>query len=70
MKDKETREPLAKTATNRVFMECLKRGLLTMSYDASFRIQPAMTIDERTIDEAVAILREVFDDMAERGRWK
>jgi 4-aminobutyrate aminotransferase-like enzyme len=70
VKDKKTREPLAKTITQRVFMECLKRGLLTMSYDPSFRIQTAMTIDEKTIDNAVAILFEVFDDMAEQGYWK
>ncbi|MFL5812637.1 MAG: aspartate aminotransferase family protein [Bdellovibrionia bacterium] len=70
VKDKKTKEPVAKTASQRVFMECLKRGLLTMSYDPSFRIQTAMTIDEQTIDNAVAILFEVFDDMAEKGYWK
>jgi 4-aminobutyrate aminotransferase-like enzyme len=70
VKDKKTKEPLAKTITQRVFMECLKRGLLTMSYDPSFRIQTAMTIDEKTIDNAVAILFEVFDEMAEKGYWK
>lgn len=70
VKDKKTKEPVAKTVSQRVFMECLKRGLLTMSYDPSFRIQTAMTIDEQTIDNSVAILFEVFDDMAEKGYWK
>jgi 4-aminobutyrate aminotransferase-like enzyme len=70
VKDKKTKEPVNKTVSQRVFMECLKRGLLTMSYDPSFRIQTAMTIDEQTIDNAVAILFEVFDDMAEKGYWK
>lgn len=60
VKDKTTREPLSKAACQRVFMECLKRGLLTMSYASSFRIQPALTIDEGTVDHAVAILEEVF----------
>ena len=41
-----------------------------MSYEAKFRIQPAMTIDEKTIDEAVAIITEVFDQMKETGSWK
>ncbi|MBL8714658.1 MAG: aminotransferase class III-fold pyridoxal phosphate-dependent enzyme [Myxococcales bacterium] len=60
VKDKVTKEPLSKAATNRIFTECLKRGLLTMSYASSFRIQPAMTLDEATARNAVEILREVF----------
>lgn len=60
VKDRGTKEKLPASVTQRIFMECVKRGLLTMSYDASFRIQPSMTIDEATIDEAVAILDEVF----------
>ena len=69
VKDKKTKEPLAKAHVHRVFMEFCKRGLLTMAYDASFRIQPAMTIDEATIDEAVAIMQEVFDDVKANWRW-
>lgn len=69
VKDKKTKEPLSKTITQRVFMEFVKRGLLTMAYDARFRIQPAMTIDEATIDEAVAIMQEVFDDMKTNWSW-
>lgn len=60
VKDKKTKEPFSKNACNRVFNECLKRGLLTMSYAPSFRIQPAMTIDEDTISNISAILDEVF----------
>lgn len=60
VKDKKTKEPLSKAATNRIFAECLQRGLLTMAYAASFRIQPAMTLDEATARNAVAILEEVF----------
>lgn len=70
VKDKQTKEPLSKTATNRIFAECLKRGLLTMAYAASFRIQPAMTIDSGTIDEAVRILEEVFTLTQKEGFWK
>ncbi len=69
VKDKTTKEPLSKGVTNRVFQECLKRGLLTMSYSASFRIQPAMTIDESTIDQSVAVLTEVFDFITAEGLW-
>ena len=67
VKDKDMREPLSQTATRRIFDECLRRGLLTMAYAANFRIQPAMTIDEVTIDEIVAILTEAFDAVAACG---
>lgn len=60
VQDKVTKEPLPKSVTHRIFQECLKRGLLTMAYASSFRIQPAMTIDEGTVDEAIGILTEVF----------
>ncbi len=70
VKDKATREPVDKNVSQRVFTECLKRGLLTMSYDPSFRIQPAMTIDEQTIDNVVEILTEVYDLVAKEGFWR
>jgi 4-aminobutyrate aminotransferase / (S)-3-amino-2-methylpropionate transaminase / 5-aminovalerate transaminase len=70
VKDRETKEPLSKVITYQIFQECLKRGLLTMAYEAKFRIQPAMTIDEATIDEAVEILTEVFDKVKETEAWR
>jgi 4-aminobutyrate aminotransferase/(S)-3-amino-2-methylpropionate transaminase len=69
VKDKRTKEPFSKAACQKVFMECLKRGLLTMAYAASFRIQPSMTIDERTVDNTIAILEEVFT-LADKENWK
>lgn len=70
VKDKNTREPLSKTVTQKIFMDCVKRGLLTMSYTARFRIQPSMTVQERTIDESIDILTEVFDALKTAGTWK
>jgi 4-aminobutyrate aminotransferase/(S)-3-amino-2-methylpropionate transaminase len=67
VRDKSTREPLQQTATRQLFDECLRRGLLTMAYAPNFRIQPAMTIDETTVDEVVAILTEAFDAIAAKG---
>lgn len=70
VKDKGTKEPLPKSVCNFIFNENLKRGLLTMSYAPSFRLQPSMTIDTGTIDQVVEILTEVFD-LAERERvWE
>jgi 4-aminobutyrate aminotransferase-like enzyme len=70
VKDKNTREPLSKSVTQKLFMEFVRRGLLTMSYTARFRIQPSMTIQERTIDESIDIMTEVFNQMKEKGNWK
>jgi 4-aminobutyrate aminotransferase-like enzyme len=39
-----------------------------MAYAANFRIQPALTMDEATARNGLAVLREVFDTV-ERERW-
>ena len=68
--NRATKEPLARTITQRVFQECLRRGLLTMAYASSFRIQPALTIDRATAANGIAVLREVFDEMNGRNSWR
>jgi 4-aminobutyrate aminotransferase / (S)-3-amino-2-methylpropionate transaminase / 5-aminovalerate transaminase len=68
--NRATKEPLAARVTQRIFEECLRRGLLTMAYSSSFRIQPALTIDRATAANGIAILREVFDELNGRGSWR
>jgi 4-aminobutyrate aminotransferase/(S)-3-amino-2-methylpropionate transaminase len=68
--DKTSKEPLARAVTGRLFDECVKRGLLSMVYAPSFRIQPPLTIDLETAENAVAILREVFDLFKEKRLWE
>jgi 4-aminobutyrate aminotransferase/(S)-3-amino-2-methylpropionate transaminase len=68
--NKQTKEPLPHAATQRIFHECVRRGLLTMAYAPSFRIQPALTIDLATAGNGLAILREVFDAMKRRNTWR
>jgi 4-aminobutyrate aminotransferase-like enzyme len=68
--DKVTKEPLAKTITDRIFKACVARGLLTMAYSPHFRIQPALTMDKETAANGVLVLREVFDDLKRTGAWK
>jgi 4-aminobutyrate aminotransferase / (S)-3-amino-2-methylpropionate transaminase / 5-aminovalerate transaminase len=68
VKDRKTKEPLPRKVTDRIFMECVRRGLLTMSYSASFRLQPALTLDEATAKNGLAILAEVFETV-DREKW-
>ncbi len=68
--DQVTKKPLPKSVTYQIFDQFLKRGLLTMAYESNFRIQPAMTIDERTIDHAFEMICEVFDWVKSEGIWK
>jgi 4-aminobutyrate aminotransferase-like enzyme len=70
VKNRATKEPLPRKVTERIFMECVRRGLLTMSYAASFRIQPALTIDESTARNGIEILREVFDFIMRERLWE
>ncbi|HEY5147089.1 MAG TPA: aminotransferase class III-fold pyridoxal phosphate-dependent enzyme, partial [Polyangiaceae bacterium] len=69
VRDKKTKEPLSRAVTRRIFDECVKRGLLTMAYAPSFRIQPALTIDRATATNGIAVLREVFDLFKREGSW-
>jgi 4-aminobutyrate aminotransferase/(S)-3-amino-2-methylpropionate transaminase len=68
--DKVKKTALPRKVTERIFNECVRRGLLTMSYSAHFRIQPPLTTDERTAMNGLAILREVFDVVADEGWWR
>jgi 4-aminobutyrate aminotransferase-like enzyme len=70
VRDKHTREPLSRKVTRIIFDECVKRGLLTMAYAPSFRLQPALTIDHATARNGVAILREVFDHVKQARLWE
>jgi 4-aminobutyrate aminotransferase / (S)-3-amino-2-methylpropionate transaminase / 5-aminovalerate transaminase len=69
VRSKRTREPLSPAVTRRIYDECVSRGLLAMTYTARVRLQPALTIDEATARNGLAILREVFDDAKQGGWW-
>jgi 4-aminobutyrate aminotransferase-like enzyme len=69
VRDKATKEPLSKGTTNRIFDECVRRGLLTMAYSPHFRLQPALTLDLETARNGIAVLREVFDFISEKRLW-
>ena len=69
VRDKKTKEPLSSRVTRRIFQECVARGLLTMSYSPHFRLQPALTLDEGTARNGLAVLREVFDLIDREKLW-
>jgi 4-aminobutyrate aminotransferase-like enzyme len=69
VKDKKTKEPLDGALMRQVYGECVRRGLLAMTYTPHVRLQPALTIDEPTALEGLAILDEVFTDL-ERRTWR
>jgi 4-aminobutyrate aminotransferase / (S)-3-amino-2-methylpropionate transaminase / 5-aminovalerate transaminase len=70
VKDRKTKEPLAKDVCVRLFRECLKRGLVSMVYSPFFRVNPPLTIDEKTAENALAIVDEAFAVLAGEGGWR
>jgi 4-aminobutyrate aminotransferase-like enzyme len=60
VRDRTTKEPLAKTVTQALYQECLRRGLASMSYSPSVRINPPLTIKEDTALAGLAILDEAL----------
>jgi hypothetical protein len=53
-----------------MFHEGMKRGLISMIYNPHFRVNPALSMDEKTADTSIAILDEVFSVMAREGSWR
>jgi 4-aminobutyrate aminotransferase-like enzyme len=70
VRDKREKTPLDRKVTRAIFDECVRRGLLTMAYAPSFRLQPALTIDLDTARNGVAVLREVFDHVKRTRLWE
>lgn len=67
VRDRRTREPLPATACEFVFMEALRRGLLTMGYVARIRIHPPLVLSESEARDAVTILDETFAALERSG---
>jgi 4-aminobutyrate aminotransferase-like enzyme len=70
VKDRKTREPLDRRVTERIFLECLRRGLLLMGYMPRVRINPPLTITREEIDEGLGILDEVFAGLAREKSYR
>ena len=60
VRDQKTKEPIAKEFTRTLYQECLKRGLVAMTYSPSIRINPPLVIREETALAGLAILDEAL----------
>jgi len=70
VRDRASRQPLAKEVCVRLFQDALRRGLISMVYNPSFRINPPLSIDETTADTALGILDESFAALDREGGWR
>jgi 4-aminobutyrate aminotransferase-like enzyme len=57
---------LDKTTTRRIFHDLLERGVIAMIYNPEVRINPPLVIGEEQAMEALATMREVLRDTAQR----
>lgn len=67
VKDRQTKEPLPKSLTQKLFQSCLKRGLLAMCYSHNIRINPPLTITEQQALEGLEIFDEAFGELDKTG---
>lgn len=70
VKNKESKERVDKAVCRRIFHDCMKRGLLSMTYTNPIRIIPPLTISEESAMQAAAILEEVFSEVQRDGSYK
>lgn len=61
VRDRTSREPLPRAVTQALYQECLRRGLVAMTYSATVRINPPLVITEDQALEGLAILDEALE---------
>ena len=70
VKDRKTKEPLDKALTRQIFMETLRRGLISMNYKANFRINPPLTLTSEEAETGLGIIDETFAWVAKNLPWQ
>ncbi|MEF3280459.1 MAG: aspartate aminotransferase family protein [Elusimicrobiota bacterium] len=60
VKDRKTKEHLDKHITRRLFDECLKRGMISMCYSHTIRVNPPLVITQKEAETAIRIYDEAF----------
>jgi 4-aminobutyrate aminotransferase-like enzyme len=66
VRDRATRAPLDKEITRALYQECLRRGLLAMTYSPSVRLNPPLIIREEEALAGLAILDEALGVVSRR----
>ena len=66
VEDRQTRKPLDRTITRDLYQECLRRGLVSMTYAPTIRINPPLVISEETARAGLAILDEALGAVLRR----
>jgi 4-aminobutyrate aminotransferase / (S)-3-amino-2-methylpropionate transaminase / 5-aminovalerate transaminase len=70
VKDRKTKEPLAKETCVRLFQAALRRGLISMVYSPHFRINPPLSLSRAEAETAIGILEESFAELEREGNWQ
>lgn len=70
VKDRKTKELLDKKVTRRIFDECVKRGLLSMTYSPRVRINPPLTLNKEQAKAGLGIMDEVFSLIQKEGAYR
>lgn len=70
VRDRKTKEPPAKEITKTLYYECLKRGVMSMCYSKTIRINPPLIINKTEAEEAVGKFDEAFAAIAGKFRLK
>jgi len=58
--DRKTKKPLEKYITRRLFDECIKRGMISMCYSSSIRVNPPLIITHKEAETAIGLYDEAF----------
>jgi 4-aminobutyrate aminotransferase/(S)-3-amino-2-methylpropionate transaminase len=70
VKDRASKEPLARAVSEEIFRSAFRRGLLLMGYFPRVRINPPLILTELEARDGAAILDEVFAEVARTGRYR
>ena len=70
VKDRSTKEPLSSAVSEQIFLGALRRGLLLMGYFSRVRINPPLILTETEARDGVAILDEVFAEVARERTYR
>lgn len=66
VKSRKTREHLDKKITRVLFDECLRRGVVSMCYSHTIRINPPLVITAKEAEKAVGVFDEAFGEIKKR----